>query len=296
MHGVSFRDAKAPDSLLPRYARPTEGALDIGLMHTSLAGAAGHDTYAPCALADLVGHGFSYWGLGHVHSRAVHHAAGDCAVVMPGMPQGRDAGETGVKSAGLVTLHDDGTLTLDEIQTAVAVFARERVVLAGGDWDDALAAAEGAVIDAAGVAGEADSLVVRLDLVGESAEHWRLRRDVDAFHAALTERLGSGVHVEKVSVGVGPPGDLIVRDAGPLRELVAGMGEVAGTDEFRAEALELMEEIARSLPRGEPRNRVFGRSEEERDALLESLLGEGVAEIAARIEGDAAGAARAADA
>ena len=299
VHGVSFREPKAPDSLLPRYARPTDGALDIGLMHTSLAGAAGHDDYAPCALADLVGHGFSYWGLGHVHSRNVHHADARSAVVMPGMPQGRDVGEAGAKSASLVTLGEDGAVTLEEVPTSVAVFARERAVLKGAeDWDDAIAVAEGAIIDAAGRAGEAGGLVIRLEVAGRSPDHWRLRRDRDAFRAALAERLGDGVHIEKIDVDVAPPTACAtgreVRDDGPLRELVSGMTGIAASDEFRVEALALMGEIERSLPSGEARNRAFGRTEAERDALLAALLDDGVAEMAARIEGDATGEGRAA--
>ena len=289
VHGVSFREAKAPDSLLPRFARPTEGALDIGLMHTSLAGAAGHDTYAPCALADLVGHGFSYWGLGHVHSRAVHHADERSAVVMPGMPQGRDVGEAGAKSASLVTLHDDGSVALEEIATSVAVFARERAVLGGPDgWDDALTAAEDAAVAAAGRTGEAGTLVLRLDLRGESVEHWRLRRDADAFADELARRLGDGVHLEEVNVEVEAPTFRTDRDDGPLRELVEGMKAEAELGAFRADALDLMEEIARSLPRGEARNRAFPADTAERDALLDALTRDGLAEIAARIEGDAA--------
>ena len=45
--------------------------MNIGLMHTSLAGAPGHDLYAPCTLADLAASGFDYWALGHIHSASV---------------------------------------------------------------------------------------------------------------------------------------------------------------------------------------------------------------------------------
>ena len=68
---MSFAQPHAPESLLPRYGAPVEGAVNIGIMHTSLAGAAGHDLYAPCSVADLHGAGFDYWALGHVHKRSV---------------------------------------------------------------------------------------------------------------------------------------------------------------------------------------------------------------------------------
>ncbi|MAZ85945.1 MAG: DNA repair exonuclease, partial [Hoeflea sp.] len=81
IHGLSFAKPQAPESLLEKYHRPTPDAVNIGIMHTSLAGAPGHDPYAPCKLADLQGWGFDYWALGHVHVRTEY--AGDRVVVMP---------------------------------------------------------------------------------------------------------------------------------------------------------------------------------------------------------------------
>lgn len=69
VHGVSFASPKAPDSLLPKYSAPREGAVNVGIMHTSLAGSPGHDVYAPCNATDLHAHGFDYWALGHIHGR-----------------------------------------------------------------------------------------------------------------------------------------------------------------------------------------------------------------------------------
>ncbi len=42
IHGISFADRHAPDSLLPRYRPPVEGAVNIGLLHTSLGGSKAH--------------------------------------------------------------------------------------------------------------------------------------------------------------------------------------------------------------------------------------------------------------
>ena len=63
--------------------------------------------------------GFDYWALGHVHKRQVHC---ECPwVVMPGMPQGRDIGEAGPKSASLLTI-SDGKIHVDEVHTSVVEF------------------------------------------------------------------------------------------------------------------------------------------------------------------------------
>lgn len=107
IHGMGFTATNMAESLLPRYPLPEPGRWNIGLMHTSLDGAAGHDPYAPCALADLVGHGYEYWALGHIHKRAVYETE-STLVVMPGIPQGRSIRETEGGSATLVEIDLQG--------------------------------------------------------------------------------------------------------------------------------------------------------------------------------------------
>ena len=104
IHGVSYAQRHAPESLLRKYKQPVAGLVNIGIMHTSLAGAAGHDVYAPSSVSDLVAHGFDYWALGHIHRRHIY--AESPFVVMPGIPQGRDIGEDGPKSVTIVEISD----------------------------------------------------------------------------------------------------------------------------------------------------------------------------------------------
>ncbi|MEL0003467.1 MAG: DNA repair exonuclease [Rhodospirillales bacterium] len=47
INGLSFPNRHIPESLLKKYPKPIEGAFNIGMLHTSLAGAEGHDVYAP---------------------------------------------------------------------------------------------------------------------------------------------------------------------------------------------------------------------------------------------------------
>jgi DNA repair exonuclease SbcCD nuclease subunit len=94
IHGLSFAKPQAPESLLRHYALPVPDAVNIGIMHTSLGGSAGHDLYAPCSVPDLRQAGFRYWALGHIHKRSSVEDA-SCAIVMPGIPQGRDINEDG---------------------------------------------------------------------------------------------------------------------------------------------------------------------------------------------------------
>ena len=64
---------------------------------------------------------FSIGHLGHVHKRSI--VEGACAIVMPGMPQGRDINEAGAKSVTLVTVRDDRSIHIERA-TSIAQFER----------------------------------------------------------------------------------------------------------------------------------------------------------------------------
>jgi DNA repair exonuclease SbcCD nuclease subunit len=166
-HGLSFASHKAPDRLLPIYAAPQEGAANIGIMHTSLAGSPGHDVYAPCSVADLHGHGFVYRALGHIHVRQVY--SGASTLVMPGIPHGRDVNEAGEKSATLVTIGDDRSVDIEEKLTSVAQFESVSVDLSGAsEWSEAVARIQSG-LEQCRAAARSRYLVARLSLVGTSA-------------------------------------------------------------------------------------------------------------------------------
>ena len=177
IHGVSFANKHAPESLLPKFHPPVSGSVNIGMLHTSVDGSPAHGLYAPCRLADLHGAGFDYWALGHVHQR--FEERGRAAIVMPGNPQGRDINEAGPKSATLVTIGDDRKIKLEERSTSVAQFERLRIDLAGADdWRDALKRIDKGLL-AARAAASSEHLVARLKLTGATPLAWRLRSDAD---------------------------------------------------------------------------------------------------------------------
>jgi len=102
VHGRSFPERAVDEDLVPSYPPPVPGFFNIGLLHTSLTGRAGHDTYAPTDLPTLNHKGYDYWALGHVHAREV--IAERPRIVFPGNLQGRHAKETGPKGCELVTV------------------------------------------------------------------------------------------------------------------------------------------------------------------------------------------------
>ena len=99
-HGLSFDKVRSTKSFLPDYPKPVPGKRNIGLMHTSLDGAPGHDPYAPCSEKDLMAHGYDLWCLGHIHA-PFEKVEGPVLAVMPGIPQPRHFGE---RNGGTVTL------------------------------------------------------------------------------------------------------------------------------------------------------------------------------------------------
>lgn len=286
IHGISFAHHHAPESLLSRFKPPVEGAVNIGLLHTSLAGAPGHDPYAPCDPADLQRAGFRYWALGHIHKRAV--ADGAATVVMPGMPQGRDIGEAGAKSVTLATVMDDGTILVEERLTSVAQFEHVTVDLDGVlAWRDMVVSVEralGRMRDS--VASE--HLVARLHLAGTTPLAWRLRREVDLVREeAENQAAGLGrswidqVQIECRASGTSPD-PAQPAEADPLDELRRLMGEIAQDDAYRVEIAAIAEELRTQLP---PECRpLLGADAEAFAATLAAASRDGIEDVVARLK------------
>ncbi|WP_415184428.1 metallophosphoesterase family protein [Phaeovulum sp.] len=286
VHGISFAKPQAPESLLGRFPAPLADTVNIGMLHTSLAGAPGHDPYAPCALADLNASGYDYWALGHVHGRAEY--IGAATVVMPGMPQGRDIGEAGEKSVTLVTVADDGAITLETRATGLAQFERVPVPLDGlTDWADLVAAIGRALARARRDHG-AEHLVLRPVLTGPSALSWRVLRDLDLLQeeARLAAEALDGVWIDKLenasTAGQGAAG------AGPLADLADQMPATLTSPALAAAAEAELTALLRALPR--PLRPIWGEDEAAQAETRARLMREGAAEVlavlAAAPEGD----------
>lgn len=183
VHGVSFANRHAPESLLPKFHAPVEGAINIAMLHTSLAGAEGHDPYAPCAVADLSAAGFDYWALGHVHRRQIHSETP--WIVMPGMPQGRDIGEHGSKSATLLTI--DKEIKIEEVPTSVVEFMQIRVDTTDIDSDDELRDVLRRIMRETSRNLASESAVIRLEITGHTRRHWQILRDQDVWRETAAQ-------------------------------------------------------------------------------------------------------------
>jgi DNA repair protein SbcD/Mre11 len=283
IHGLSFAKPQAPDSLLPKFRPPRAEAVNIGIMHTSLAGAPGHDAYAPCNVADLHSGGFDYWALGHIHQRT--HHAGKKTVIMPGMPQGRDINEAGAKTVSLVTIADDRGIHIEERLTSVAEFARLTIDLSEArEWREAVALIETG-LEAARDEARSEHLVGRLTLKGATPLAFQLRRDRDMLLAEAeqrAERIGR-TWVEKITLDITAPEAPATALADPVAELGVLMREtVMDSEAFRQELRRSVEDLLDDLP---AESRKFaGRDEAEFEAFLKALMVESGDEIIARLK------------
>ncbi|MDD4616721.1 MAG: exonuclease SbcCD subunit D [Alphaproteobacteria bacterium] len=283
VHGLSFSHPRATESLLGKYKQALPDAVNIGLMHTSLSGAPGHDDYAPCGLNELKETGFQYWALGHVHKRMVEQ--GECTIVMPGIPQGRDINESGAKSVTLVTIQDDRSVNFEERFTSVAQFERVHVDATGiDDWKE-LVVKIGHALAQAQHEIRSEHLVARLHFAGETPLAWRIRRDIELLTTEAKERASviGGCWVEKIETACRPPSTATQEASDPLMELRRLIQEkVASSEIFRAELSEVAEELRKKLPR--ECQGIFGVDEPTFNAGLALMAGEGMEDVLARLQ------------
>lgn len=200
IHGQSFPSKAVSDDLAIRYPNPISGLFNIGLLHTSVNGREGHEPYAPCSLQTLIGKGYDYWALGHVHKREV--LCEDPWIVFPGNLQGRHIRETGEKGATLITVEEGRVKqavhrTLDavrwalcEVDIAKAASAADVVDHARETLARALEAADGRPLAARVVL--SGSGKAHAELAG-NPEHW-----AQQIRGSVMDIPGEGLWVEKV--------------------------------------------------------------------------------------------------
>jgi exonuclease SbcD len=109
IHGQGFAKREVLEDLSLRYPSATKGHFNIGVLHTSAAGAEGHEPYAPCKIEGLQTRGYDYWALGHIHKREILREKP--LVTFSGNIQGRHARETGPKGCWLVSVDDRHRIT-----------------------------------------------------------------------------------------------------------------------------------------------------------------------------------------
>lgn len=272
IHGRGFPHRAVPENLVLDYPERLPGRFNIGLLHTSLTGAPGHDPYAPCSLADLAAKGYQYWALGHVHQPQV--LAREPWVVYPGNPQGRHIRETGARGCRLVTVGDDLEVVEAEFRALDVVrWVRLEVEVSAANGLADVYTRISAALAQATAAAEGRLLAARIVLVGATPLHNTLKRDLPGLRAECINQAQSmpdGIWIETVEVRTTPRqnlAELAARD--DLTRIVletldqAAAGELAVPDEVR--------DLLRILP---PELREGGEADlalEQRAELLDDV-------------------------
>jgi DNA repair exonuclease SbcCD nuclease subunit len=208
IHGRSFPERAVDEDLVPSYPSPVPGFFNIGMLHTSLTGRAGHDTYAPTDLPTLIHKGYDYWALGHVHAREV--LAERPRIVFPGNLQGRHAKETGAKGCELVTV-EGGRIESEFLALDVVRWSQLAVPLDGLQRLDALGDAFRQALDPLLVGAKDRLHAVRVTLTGATELH-RLEANqpgtlAAAMHAAAQDVGEAEIWIEQVRLDLSAPLD-----------------------------------------------------------------------------------------
>ncbi len=216
IHGQGFAHQAVKDNIARLYPAPVPNKLNIGLLHTAC-GNAEHGNYAPCTAEQLIGHGYDYWALGHVHARG-ELGGHPHWVVFPGNLQGRHINEAGPKGATLVRVQN-GRLMPEHRTLDVVRWSRIAVDLAGAaDVETMGVRVRTAVGEAAEAAGDR-LLAARVELRGATSLHAALVRDPGGTRESVRAEvaglgLGEQVWLEKVELFTRPATDLAEWRAG----------------------------------------------------------------------------------
>ena len=230
IHGMSFPNRAVDENLVPRYPPAVAGKFNIGILHTSLAGSSGHDTYAPCSVEELTAKGYDYWALGHIHQPAVIRE--QPWIVYPGNLQGRHARECGERGCRVVSVNDDLEVTACTWQPLdVARWAALTVDLTGVDsMEKLLRLTRECLAEAVGNAGDR-LLAARVTFSGTTALHGALCSRTDRLEAEVdgcAQDLGSDrLWIERVKLETRPIvslADLAARD-GLTKVVVEALAE-----------------------------------------------------------------------
>ncbi len=251
VHGQSFGRAAEYDNLVRNYPPPRPGMLNIGLLHTSLDGAEGHEPYAPCSLDDLRQKQYDYWALGHVHTRRVVHE--DPLIVFPGNLQGRHVRESGAKGCYLVTVDERHQCDLEFVPLDVFRWAVCEVDATDADRPEDIVDQFAAELARLGDENDSRSIGVRVEIVGRTEAHQRLLADpirwTNEIRAAAIHSPRGNVWIEQVKWRTSPPSYLGAASlSGPIETLTSYLAELRNDHAELRTLAHVLQKLQNKLP------------------------------------------------
>ncbi len=253
IHGQSYSSRETSEDLAAEYPPAVAGALNIGLLHTSLTGRPGHEPYAPTHPDILGNKGYDYWALGHVHEREV--VTRDPWIVFPGTIQGRHIRETGPKGCSLVEVEDGRIRDVVHQDIDVLRWFRGNVDCGPCTCDDDVRHAVRAELQAARDAGEGRPVAVRLECTGATRMHAQLhdrQRHFQEEWRTLAAEMGD-LWIEQIRVHTRPPEDQSqeVDPESPLGELMQCIAAQELPESCTKELEDLMKQLPKEITEGE---------------------------------------------
>ncbi|HBQ95720.1 MAG: DNA repair exonuclease [Firmicutes bacterium] len=251
LHGQGFSRRETVENLVLQYPDAHPGYVNIGVLHTSLEGHEGHETYAPCSLSDLIHKHYDYWALGHVHKRQVVRESDPC-IVYPGNLQGRHIRETGEKGCTLVTV-DNGFFTLEHRSLDVLRWYLAEVDLSEANNQETFVERVVTTFQQYLEENQGSPLALRLHFLGETSLHGRLLAESEYFYREIENAVAmtapGQIWIEKVKFMTSSPArsGQWSQQMDALARLANSMQEVEEDEEFLEEFLRHVERIQTRL-------------------------------------------------
>ena len=244
IHGQGYATREVNADISRNYPQGDPQLFNIGMLHTSLDGRPGHESYAPCTIDGLKSKGYQYWALGHVHKREV--VSEEPWIVYPGNVQGRHIRESGPKGCTLVTVEDGDVVNVEHRDLDVMRWLRiEADISSSKTVDDVYNEVRNkltTLYDAA----EGRLVAARLTLVGNSDIHGKLQSEREHLiqeWRALANEVGRGeIWLEKILFDISPLASL--QDAlNQDNALSVLLGAIVDTEISESTLSEFIEEL-----------------------------------------------------
>lgn len=250
IHGQSFGARAEMSDMAASYPNPVSGYFNVGLLHTSLAGSAAHDVYAPTTIAALESKGYDYWALGHIHQRSTQSLSSKCYVGFSGNTQGRHIREPGPRGFNLVDVIDGQLSRVDFVASDSLRWYEVSLDLSDldslGDIEDLLQPTIDPLLEQA----DGRGLAVRVRLTGATQLHRDLTTVgfLDKLSDTLSMRMSEmgEVWLEKVKLYTRPPESALSAELDlPLKYLSQVTDELVNDTGTRGQLMESLEELMR---------------------------------------------------
>jgi len=201
IHGQGFPNKSVKDNLAATYPMAMRGLFNIGLLHTSLEGKPGHDSYAPCKLEDLSSKNYHYFALGHIHKQEI--ISREPWIAFAGNIQGRHIGEAGAKGCLLLTINNHEVTAVESMPLDVLRWRRCRIDVTGAeDAESVLELVKTALLSNNSTWERPEA--VRIEIFGVCAAHVELNRQLEQWinelRAQAADISNGRIWLEKIHV------------------------------------------------------------------------------------------------